>query len=81
MYINCTSVQGYALLSWNVPGSRGWDIKGTGDFNRDGHVDVLWYQSTSGNSSVWYMNGTTVLGDSYLSWNVPGSSGWEIVSR
>ncbi len=80
-YLNGTTVQGDALLSWNVPGFSGWDIKGTGDFNRDGHVDVLWYQSTSGNSSVWYLNGTTVLGDSYLSWNVPGYSGWEIVSR
>jgi hypothetical protein len=29
----------------------------------------------------WFLNGTTVTGYAYFSWNVPGSAGWTVVSR
>ena len=35
-----------------------WDMAGTGDFNRDGRVDVLWRHS-GGNNVVWFMDGTS----------------------
>ncbi|MBD2517227.1 VCBS repeat-containing protein [Nostoc sp. FACHB-973] len=68
-------------LSWNVPGDSGWEIKGTGDFNQDGKTDILWYQPSSGSVNAWLLDGTNVVSNPDLSWNVPGNSGWQIVSR
>jgi FG-GAP-like repeat len=38
-------------------------IAATGDYNRDGKSDLLWYDSNTGNVSIWFMNGTTVASD------------------
>jgi hypothetical protein len=79
--LNGTTVIGNPNVNWNVPGSSGWEIKGTGDFNRDGSTDILWYHAASGQVNTWMLNGTTVIANPNINWNVPGSSGWEIVSR
>ncbi len=33
-----------------------WKVQGTGDFNRDGFQDILWYNSTTGSIALWYLN-------------------------
>jgi len=38
-----------------------WTIAGIGDFNGDGNRDILW-RSTSGQVSLWTMNGSTITG-------------------
>ncbi len=38
-----------------------WHAIGTGDFNGDGYSDILW-QNDNGQSAVWEMNGTTPIG-------------------
>ncbi len=38
----------------------GWTIAGTGDFNGDRRLDILWRDNT-GDVSIWLMEGTTVL--------------------
>ena len=38
-----------------------WHIKGTGDFNNDGHSDILW-QNDDGSVAIWEMNGTNFIG-------------------
>ena len=35
-----------------------WKAIGTGDFNGDGHSDILW-QNTNGQAAIWEMNGTS----------------------
>lgn len=80
-FLNGTTVTGYAYLTQTSPGSAGWDLMGTGDYNRDGNVDVLWYHPGIGEVGPWYLDGTTVTGYAYFSWNVPGSAGWTVVSR
>ena len=35
-----------------------WKIQGLGDFNGDGHSDILWRNDTSGTLAVWTMGGT-----------------------
>ena len=35
-----------------------WHAIGAGDFNGDGHSDIL-FQNTSGQASVWEMNGNS----------------------
>src|SRR5262249_54837612 len=47
----------------------------TGDFNTDGHADLLW-QNTSGQGYIWEMNGTSVIGTGDL--GNPGSS-WHAI--
>jgi hypothetical protein len=45
-----------------------WEIGGTGDFNRDGKVDILWrnYGAGLGYNVVWYMDGVTLTGSEWL---------------
>jgi hypothetical protein len=56
-----------------------WRIAGTGDFNSDGSPDILWHHRTGGWVYVWYMNGFTVVGETYLSLARMPSAGWTIV--
>jgi hypothetical protein len=54
-----------------------WHGIESGDFNGDGHSDIL-FQNTSGQSSIWDMNGTTIAGGGPVTPN-PGSS-WHAIS-
>jgi hypothetical protein len=77
--MNGTAVVGTTTLS---PGTSGWSIVATGDFNMDGYGDILW-QDPNGNLAVWFMNGgqvlsTTVVGKLPTNWTVVGGDmrGW-----
>ncbi|MBW4539539.1 MAG: DUF4347 domain-containing protein [Myxacorys chilensis ATA2-1-KO14] len=37
----------------------GWTIAETADFDKDGKVDVLWRNISTGGTAIWKMNGTT----------------------
>jgi FG-GAP-like repeat/FG-GAP repeat len=56
-----------------------WKIVGTGDFNGDGKVDILWRNTSNGQNVVWYMNGITYAGAGWLdtvndaSWTIAGT--------
>jgi hypothetical protein len=54
-----------------------WKAVGTGDFNGDGHFDILWQNASSGQVSIWQMNANTVIGGGAVSAN-PGPS-WRAV--
>ncbi|BCL35886.1 S8 family serine peptidase [Nostoc sp. MS1] len=53
-----------------------WQIEGTGDFNRDGHIDILWHNSSTNQNGAWLMNS----GGANIGWqNMAGNpAGWEI---
>ena len=36
-----------------------WHIVGTGDFNQDGNIDILWRNYFSGDNVIWNMKGTS----------------------
>ena len=42
-----------------------WKVVGTGDFNDDGHSDILW-QNTNGQAAIWEMNGTNQIAGGVL---------------
>ena len=65
---------GSQILASN-PGPS-WTEAGSGDFNGDGHADILW-QNTNGQIALWNMNGTNIIGGGVLSSN-PGPS-WKAV--
>lgn len=33
-----------------------WKIKSVGDFNRDGHADLVWQHEIDGRIAIWFMN-------------------------
>jgi hypothetical protein len=55
---------------WNAvspnPGPS-WKLVGSGDFNNDGHSDLLWQNTSTGQVSIWEMNGTNIIGGGPLS--------------
>jgi hypothetical protein len=75
-----TVVDHDTMLSWNVKGTD-WHLKGAFDFNRDGHVDLVWHNPGTGQVGTWSMtgaDGTTVDHNGFFTWNVPGLT-WHIV--
>ena len=60
-----------------------WQIVGTGDFDKDTHIDILWHNTSSGANVVWFMNQTAwtssapVLGVSDLSWEIVGTGDFD----
>jgi uncharacterized repeat protein (TIGR03803 family) len=72
--VNGDTRTGGGALSPN-PGPS-WRAVGTGDFNDDGHSDILW-QNTDGQASIWEMDGTTRTGGGAVTPN-PGPT-WKAV--
>jgi len=56
-----------------------WEAVGTGDFNNDTHVDILWrYNGPGGANIVWLMNGTNPTGIAELP--AVGDLNWRVAS-
>ena len=57
-----------------------WQIMGTGDYNNDGNIDILWrYNSAGGYNCIWYMKG--VIWDASADLLPVADLTWRIVSR
>jgi VCBS repeat protein len=39
-----------------VPIGYPWHVIGIGDFNRDGHADILWANASDGSMQIWFMD-------------------------
>jgi hypothetical protein len=56
-----------------------WKLVGTTDVNFDGNTDLIWQNNSTGDVTVWYMNGATWTGNwAYLGRGVPLQ--WKIVA-
>ena len=48
------------ISSVYLPGTpTEWQIGGTGDFNADNNVDIVWQDTVTGQRGIWLMNGTS----------------------
>jgi hypothetical protein len=64
-----------------------WKIAGTGDFDKDGRLDILWRNYGSGEyqgwNVIWYMNGATITHFGYLgpvldtAWKIAGTGDFD----
>jgi hypothetical protein len=60
------------------PQEPGWRVAGTGDFNGDGHVDIL-FQHVDGTLAVWYLNEGKLVGSALLDPAKAGDPNWRVV--
>ena len=49
------------------------------DFNHDAKSDFVWQQNTTGSVSIWFMDGTNVLGSAALA-GQPPTQGWRVAA-
>lgn len=75
--MNGATRTGGVFLTPSSPGSPNWKAAATGDFNKDGKVDIL-YQHTDGTLAIWYMDGTTLSSVAMLKPSNAGR-GWSVV--
>ncbi len=75
------TVTSYGAISGITPASSGWSVVGTGDYDTDNNIDILWWNAATGQVSPWFLNGTQLKGYGFLDWAVPSSSGWTLVSH
>ena len=73
---NGTTVADSAVVA--NPGAN-WKVVGTGDFNGDGHSDIL-LQNTNGTVAIWEMNGVSATSSAVLAnpgpnWHAIGTNG------
>lgn len=71
-----TVIQSLLMTPYNVPDTR-WKLAGVGDFNGDGHTDLVW-RFENGWIVAWFMIGTTHVGTSTF---IPGivDPAWKLV--
>ena len=80
-YMSGGGVTGYGYL-YGIS-DLDWKIAGTGDFNNDGQMDILWRNYGAGDYSgwnvIWYMTGEGISGYGYLygisdlDWRIAGT--------
>jgi CSLREA domain-containing protein len=73
---------GYTILHPGLyTSTTGWQIQGVGDFNGDRKSDILFRDAQTGQTSIWFMNGTAKTGGGYTILQ-PGlytsTTGWQI---
>jgi hypothetical protein len=76
--MNGTTLMDGRLLSPARVADTNWKIVGSGDFNGDGRADVVWQHQATGETSVWIMNGTTLVSGTLLSPTGVGDTNWKI---
>jgi hypothetical protein len=67
-------------LSGAPPLPLNWQIVASGDFNHDGHPDLLWRNTTSQNLVIWTMNGTSKVGNVIPNPSQAVNSNWRVVA-
>ncbi|MBI4660901.1 MAG: VCBS repeat-containing protein [Verrucomicrobia bacterium] len=72
-----TRLRSGAFLDPMDPGDEDWRVVGTGDFDQDGHVDLL-FQHKDATLAVWYMDGLKVASGEFLKPDRTGDEEWRV---
>lgn len=76
-YMNNGQLQRGGLVGEVVPDTQ-WKIQGVGDFNQDGHDDILWRHYASGQVVAWHMDGAGKIQTGALLGEVVPDLNWRI---
>ena len=76
--MNGTTLVDGRLLTPSTVADTNWRIVGSGDFNLDGNADLVWQHQTSGQASIWFMNGTALVSGTLLSPPGVADTNWQI---
>jgi hypothetical protein len=55
-----------------------WHVVGTGDANRDGHMDLYWHHQTTGDLAIWLMNGPTQVAAAWIMPTPVADTQWKV---
>ncbi|MGD2091626.1 MAG: lectin like domain-containing protein [Candidatus Aminicenantes bacterium] len=72
---------GYVVMTTGA--SLDWELCGTGDFNNDGQVDLVWRNKVDGRNGVWYMDGPEMSSVGWLpsvadqNWEIRGTGDFD----
>jgi len=69
--------QGGVLLNPSGVSDPLWRVRAVGDFNHDGHADLVWQYTPTGQVAFWLLNGNTAISYALPSVTAPGPD-WEI---
>jgi hypothetical protein len=78
--MNGTTLQSGESLYPDRVADTDWKVVGTGDFNGDGHPDLLWHHQTQGWVSAWLMNGLRQVTGVSLVPDRVADTAWKIVA-
>ena len=68
---------GVAVTPFQISDTK-WHIVGTGDFNQDGHSDLVWQHQGTRLTTVWLMHGTSFVRAGILSHNTVSDKNWAL---
>jgi M6 family metalloprotease-like protein len=61
--------------------TAGWQVQGIGDFDGDGKSDILWRDTATGQTAIWFMNGAVVSSSSNTNVSAgayTSTTGWQV---
>jgi hypothetical protein len=78
-FLNGVTPIGGGIVSPNGFGTD-WNVAGAGDFNGDGHTDLVFHRASDGLTEIMFLNGTTEIGGGLIQ-NSPfnGDPTWQVV--
>jgi hypothetical protein len=72
------TLRGGVFLNPRQVSDTNWKVRAVGDFNHDGHPDLVWQYAPTGQVAFWLLNGTMAIDYVIPSVSAPGGD-WEIV--
>ncbi len=77
-FMSGDTLQRSSYLNPVSPGSPAWKVVALADMNQDGKADLIW-QHDNGSLAVWYMDGVTLIGWTFLTPASVEDTQWRIV--